>query len=181
MFSYLHRSRFPLILVVSTLVFLTAIILNITTFSFSQRSLKYLKSSSAYVKNLRTGVSYYGRSINGVEHYQNVFYAEDTAGSNRFASPVPYMPSPGTTVDATAAGALCPQGVGDAALPWISPTTNISENCLSLRIARPAGIDATSKLPVLVYIHGGTKILRFQHSIKVADASSRRIYDWECI
>ena len=111
--------------------------------------------SAPLVKDERTGVSYRGTSVKGVEHFQNIFYANDTSGSNRFAPPIPYTPSPGTTVDATTAGAWCPQGLGGPPLPFTSVVNNVSENCLSLRIARSAGTSFTAKLPVLVWIHGG--------------------------
>ena len=60
------------------------------------------------VTNPRTGVSYRGTIADGVEHFQNIFYAEDTSGLNRFAPPVPYTPPSGSIVDATASGAVCP-------------------------------------------------------------------------
>ncbi len=115
-----------------------------------------LNASSPLVRNTRTGVSYRGTISSGVEHFQNIFYAEDTSGSNRFASPVPYDPRPGTVVDATAAGACCPQGLGGPPLPFTSLITNVSEHCLSLRIAVSSGTKSSAKLPVLVWIHGGT-------------------------
>lgn len=121
-------------------------------------------ASIPYVRNARTQISYRGTSTNGIEHFQNIFYAEDTSGSNRFSPPVPYTPSPGTVVDATVAGAWCPQALGPTLLPFTSPVTNVSENCLSLRIARPSGTDASAKLPVLVWMHGGTK-LTFEENI----------------
>ncbi len=111
--------------------------------------------TAPYVTNSRTGVAYRGKVADGVEHFQSIFYAEDTSGPNRFAPPVPYDPPPGSIIDATASGAVCPQGVGPAPLPFASPVTNVSENCLSLRIARPVGVSASVKLPVMVYIHGG--------------------------
>lgn len=67
-------------------------------------------------------------------------------------------------MDATVAGAWCPQALGPTLLPFTSPVTNVSENCLSLRIARPSGTDASAKLPVLVWMHGGTK-LTFEENI----------------
>lgn len=140
---------------ISILVILTAMLLNSTSLSPLVLISNLLNVSTPYVRNARIGVSYRGKSTNGVEHFQNIFYAEDTSGSNRFALPVPYTPSPGTVVDATAAGAWCPQGLGGPPLPFTSSITNVSENCLSLRIARPSGIGSSAKLPVLVYIHGG--------------------------
>ncbi|KAL4927486.1 Alpha/Beta hydrolase protein [Aspergillus undulatus] len=94
-----------------------------------------------------------GRS-SAVEHFQNIFYAEEPTGPRRFAPPVPTNPEKGSVVDATKAGAWCPQGTGDI-LPFTSRVTNISENCLSLRIARPRGTKGDAKLPVVVYLHGG--------------------------
>lgn len=100
-------------------------------------------------------VRYVGkRAASGVEHFQNIFYAEDTSGQNRFAPPVPTWPAKGSFIDATLPGAWCPQGLGDV-LPFTSQVTNISENCLSLRIARPGGTRADAKLPIMVWLHGG--------------------------
>ncbi|KAL3478698.1 Alpha/Beta hydrolase protein [Aspergillus californicus] len=90
----------------------------------------------------------------GVEHFQNIFYAEEPTGQRRFAAPVPTRLVKGSIIDATRAGAWCPQGTGDI-LPFTSRVTNISENCLSLRIARLAGTQKDAKLPVVVWIHGG--------------------------
>lgn len=155
--SHLNPRQHPFLFAfISILVLLTAMLLHST--SLSPFILSLLSYSTPYVRNARTGVSYRGTSTNGVEHFQNIFYAEDTSGSNRFAPPVPCAPPPGTIVDATAAGAWCPQGLGGPPLPFTSSITNVSENCLSLRIARPSNIDSSAKLPVLVWIHGGMKI-----------------------
>ncbi|KAJ4423946.1 hypothetical protein N0V82_001374 [Gnomoniopsis sp. IMI 355080] len=100
-------------------------------------------------------VRYVGlRAASDVEHFQNIFYAEDTSGQNRFAPPVPTRPVKGSVIDATLPGAWCPQGTGDV-LPFTSRVTNVSENCLSLRIARPRGTQADANLPVMVWLHGG--------------------------
>ncbi|KAL6720892.1 hypothetical protein ACLMJK_002817 [Lecanora helva] len=147
------RWRQPLvILVVPVFCILIAILLRKAT---SPLAPPRLNGPSSFVINARTEVSYLGTSANCVDHFQNIFYAQDTSGSNRFSPPVPLTPPRGTVVDATTAGAWCPQGMGDAPLPWTSPVTNVSENCLSLRIARPFGVDSSSKLPVLVWLHGG--------------------------
>lgn len=99
-------------------------------------------------------IKYIGSYSPGVEHFQNIFYAENTAGNNRFRPPVPVKPARGSVIDATKSGAWCPQGTGDI-FPFTSRVTNISENCLSLRIARPAGTKPGAKLPVMVWLHGG--------------------------
>ncbi|KAE8382178.1 alpha/beta-hydrolase [Aspergillus bertholletiae] len=107
------------------------------TVSDSSRNIKYLGSYSL-----------------GVEHYQNIFYAEAPRGKRRFAPPIPFQYARGSVVDATRPGAWCPQGTGDV-LPFTSRVVNISENCLSLRIARPTGTRNDARLPVMVWIHGG--------------------------
>lgn len=113
-------------------------------------------SSSPTVLDEARDIRYIGSlSSAGIEHFQNIFYAEDTSGANRFAPPVPVRPAPGAVIDATRPGAWCPQATGDV-LPFTSRVTNISENCLSLRIARPRGTKAAARLPVMVWLHGGT-------------------------
>ncbi|RAL02596.1 alpha/beta-hydrolase [Aspergillus ibericus CBS 121593] len=98
-------------------------------------------------------IKYIGSLSNEVEHFQNIFYAEEPTGARRFAPPVPVRPPKGTVIDATHPGAWCPQGTGDI-LPFTSRVSNISENCLSLRIARPTGLK-DERLPVVVWLHGG--------------------------
>lgn len=112
-------------------------------------------SASLKVVDSVRDITYLGSlSPAGIEHFQSIFYAEEPTGQRRFAAPVPTRPAKGSVVDATRAGAWCPQGTGDI-LPFTSRVTNISENCLSLRIARPAGTQKDAKIPVAVWIHGG--------------------------
>ncbi|KAI9040016.1 alpha/beta-hydrolase [Aspergillus affinis] len=99
-------------------------------------------------------IKYLGIHSASIEHFHEIFYAENPVGEKRFAPPVPVKPSKGSIVDATRPGAWCPQGTGDI-LPFTSRVANISENCLSLRIARPSGVSKNAKLPVVVWIHGG--------------------------
>lgn len=114
-----------------------------------------IDSSTINFFDTERDIQYIGRrAASGVEHFQNIFYAEDTSGQNRFAPPIPTRPAKGSVIDATLPGAWCPQGLGDV-LPFTSQVTNISENCLSLRIARPGGTQADAKLPVMVWLHGG--------------------------
>ena len=159
MSSSLNPYRHPLAFtsIISFPIVLVAIILNHTWLpSLSSLPVPFLHDcATPVVTNPHTGVSYRGTAVNGVENFQSIFYAEDTSGLNRFAPPVPFTPPRGAVLDATAAGAWCPQGTGGPPLPFASPISNISENCLSLRIARPSGISASAELPVLVWIHGG--------------------------
>ncbi|KAI1120389.1 alpha/beta-hydrolase [Nemania abortiva] len=99
-------------------------------------------------------VSYRGVKKGDIEHFLNVKFAHDTSGIRRFAPPEPYTPPEGSQIDATEPGPACPQS--KAALPpFFDETPNTSEDCLNLRIARPAGTAATDKLPVVVWLHGG--------------------------
>ncbi|KAK4189739.1 putative lipase precursor [Podospora australis] len=102
----------------------------------------------------KTKVTYRGTTVGSVEHFQNIRFAHDTSGQRRFAPPEPYTPAEGTEVDATAPGAACPQSKA-AIPPFFVETPNISEDCLTLRISRPAGTTAKDKLPVVVHLHGG--------------------------
>ncbi|KAI4200740.1 MAG: hypothetical protein LQ350_003757 [Teloschistes chrysophthalmus] len=113
-------------------------------------SLDHLYLSEPVVNDPNHGILYRGSSIKGVEHFHNIFYAQDTSGSNLFRLPVPFRPSHGSVIDATAPGAWCPQGVGAPPSPFASPITNVSENCLSLRIARSRKTRAGAKLPVVL-------------------------------
>ncbi|KAJ6014578.1 carboxylesterase [Penicillium herquei] len=103
-------------------------------------------------------ITYIGSVLGDVEHFQNIFYGEEPTGPRRFAPPVPVNPPKGSLIDATKPGAWCPQGTGDI-LPFTSRVTNISENCLSLRIARSRSSTSDQKLPVVVYLHGGGHVL----------------------
>ncbi|KAF2015243.1 putative lipase [Aaosphaeria arxii CBS 175.79] len=104
-------------------------------------------------------IKYLGIERNGVEVFLNIPYGQDTGGENRFKPPRPFVPEPGSIFNATAAGPACPQSLGQ----WFPPVTlnnitEISENCLSLNIARPKPSDRNGckPLPVMVWIHGGS-------------------------
>ena len=62
-------------------------------------------ASFAEVVDTSNQITYKGVVKGSFEHFQNVFYGEDTSGKNRFAPPKPYLASPGSVVDATAPGA----------------------------------------------------------------------------
>lgn len=106
------------------------------------------------VRDTSSDITYVGTLSKGVEQYLGIPYAQDTSGTNRFAPPKPLLNKPGSIVKATKSGPWCPQGTGSL-LPFTSYIDNISEDCLSLGITRPLGTKSDSKLPVLVWIHGG--------------------------
>ncbi|KAI9697731.1 MAG: hypothetical protein M1820_007718 [Bogoriella megaspora] len=115
-----------------------------------------IATAEPFVTVEQHGVSYRGIITGSVEHFKNIKFAHDTSGHRRFAPPEPFLPEVDTIVDATSPGAACPQ-IKDALPPFFSATERISEDCLNLYIARPAGseLSSRSKLPVLVWIHGG--------------------------
>lgn len=99
-------------------------------------------------------VSYRGVARDLVEDFHNIKFAYDTSGPRRFAPPEPYNPPDGTEIDGTSPGPACPQFQA-AVPPFFDETPNISEDCLHLRITRPAGTTANDRLPVVVHLVGG--------------------------
>ena len=103
-----------------------------------------------------TKVTFQGNYSNDVESFYNIRFGRDTSGANRFAHPIPFTYPPGSVVDASVYGAACPQQrVPVQGFNIFQNVTNISEDCLTLRIDRPANTTATDKLPVMVWIYGG--------------------------
>lgn len=103
-------------------------------------------------------VTYKGLYRNGIEAFLNIPYGQDTGGEHRFKPPRPYTFQPGSEVVAQSYGPSCPQPLGDelGAPLVLGNVTDTSEDCLNLNIARPQGTVAGDKLPVMVWIHGGS-------------------------
>ncbi|KAH6633944.1 Alpha/Beta hydrolase protein [Chaetomium sp. MPI-SDFR-AT-0129] len=103
-----------------------------------------------------TNIAYRGTttSADSIEHFLNIRFAHDTSGPRRFAPPELYTPPSNSVIDATVPGPACPQSKPGLP-PFFVDTPNISEDCLNLRISRPAGTTPSDKLPVVVHIHGG--------------------------
>ena len=107
------------------------------------------------VHNEDKDITYHGVSDDNVDQFLGIAFAEDTGGNNRFAPPKPFIPMRGSVVDATKPGPACPQPT-EAIVPFMSNVTHQSENCLNLRITRPAELNLNENpLPVMVYIYGG--------------------------
>ncbi|KAH7021436.1 Alpha/Beta hydrolase protein [Microdochium trichocladiopsis] len=107
--------------------------------------------------NQALDVTYHGLERNGIELFLNIPYGLDTGGEHRFKPPRPAVPLPGSTVEATNYGPSCPQSLGTSSPPLAQGNiTQVSEDCLNLNVARPKGTTAKDKLPVLVWIHGGS-------------------------
>lgn len=105
------------------------------------------------------GLTYVGSERNGVELFQGIPYAHDTSGENRFKPPRLYTPAPDSVIRATKPGPACPQPLGVLFPPLgLGNITDVSENCLSLNVARPKPHGEYRKLPVMVWIHGKRKL-----------------------
>lgn len=108
------------------------------------------------VTDSRTNVTYHGQSRNGIDVFLGIKYAQDTSGQNRFKPPRRYTPPAGSSVDATSYGLACPQPFNASYVPLaLEVVTQVSEDCLSLNIARPNSTVAGAGLPVMAFIHGG--------------------------
>ncbi len=89
-----------------------------------------------------------GTTVGAVNEWLGIPYAAPPVGRLRWYPPQP--PAPFTsTYQATQFGSSCPQGVSQFGRP------STDEDCLYLNIYVPAGATAASRLPVMVWIHGG--------------------------
>ncbi|KAK7436253.1 hypothetical protein VKT23_019217 [Stygiomarasmius scandens] len=99
-------------------------------------------------------ITYIGtNTVPGVEKFLNIPYGKDTSRQRRFTSPEPtYLPA-GTVYNATIPGPVCPQITGGSFAFFSNlSNSNMSEDCLRLKVARPAGLNDGEKLPVMVWI-----------------------------
>lgn len=93
-----------------------------------------------------------GAVASGVASYKGIPYGDSTAGRNRFLPPQPVEPWPGVR-DALELGSQCPQVNLDYPV-WLDPSEE-AEDCLVLNVWTPDHASSTSKLPVMVWLHGG--------------------------
>ncbi|KAI1781252.1 sterol esterase [Hypoxylon cercidicola] len=122
-----------------------------------------------------------GSVLNGVENFGGIPFAEAPEGNLRLKPPQRLSSSLGT-FDATGIGPSCPQLFfatdGDLVTsvlgnllntPFFQTVTDQKEDCLTMRVQRPAGTTPDAKLPVLFWIFGGAFELG---SPQMYDASS---------
>ncbi|KAJ7662161.1 extracellular triacylglycerol lipase precursor [Mycena polygramma] len=84
---------------------------------------------------------------------QGIPYAEAPVGKLRFARPVPkFSLGDLSTYDATQFGKSCPQPPS----PFTPVDLPTSEDCLTLNVFRPAGLNPDSAVPVMAWIFGGS-------------------------
>ncbi|KAL7619528.1 hypothetical protein AAE478_010068 [Parahypoxylon ruwenzoriense] len=103
-------------------------------------------------------VTYIGTDTGGVESFLNIRFGQDTGGERRFRPPLPFSYPNGAIVNATESGAACPQTIGNPLPQFIGVyenVTDISEDCLTVRVTRPLRTSPSARLPVMVYIYGG--------------------------
>jgi carboxylesterase type B len=78
-------------------------------------------------------------------------FAQDTGGQNRFLVPQSLNSTWNSTRLAQQYGHACPDNRPDQDAMY-----GMSEDCLNINIVRPAGLSPGAKLPVLLWIHGGS-------------------------
>jgi para-nitrobenzyl esterase len=91
----------------------------------------------------------HGATAGPVASFKNIPFAAPPVGDLRWRPP--QAPAAWTGVrDATAYGPMCMQ------MRQVTPDVKQSEDCLTLNVWTPAGFKPGGKLPVMVFIHGGS-------------------------
>ena len=101
-----------------------------------------------------------GDATGGVASFKGVPYVAAPVGDLRWAPPAPAKAWTGER-SATAYGAICPQRINADGSPNEGGASGAtSEDCLFLNVWAPArAVGASSKTPVMVWIHGGANVL----------------------
>ncbi|OBZ71124.1 Lipase 2 [Grifola frondosa] len=88
-----------------------------------------------------------GRGVQ--EFFGGIRFAEPPVGSLRFAPPVPKYNLDVPVFNATEYSLLCPQST-----PFGGPPSAMSEDCLTVNVVRPKGVQEDASLPVMVWMYG---------------------------
>jgi len=99
-----------------------------------------------------TGGTVLGRSVNGVDVFRGIPFAQPPCGSARFAPPLALQPWEGV-LDAGRFGPVAPQNPSMLEQMLGGDEATWSEDCLHLNVFTPACDDGAR--PVMVWIHGG--------------------------
>jgi len=95
------------------------------------------------------GGTLHGATAGTVTSFKNIPFAAPPLGDLRWRPPQPPSPWAGVR-DATAYGPTCMQ------MRLMTPDVHQSEDCLQLNVWTPANFKPGAKIPVMVFIHGGS-------------------------
>ncbi|KAH8688764.1 putative extracellular lipase [Talaromyces proteolyticus] len=108
-----------------------------------------------------------GKSNGTIDTFNGIPFAHPPTDTDRFKPPRPIETSLGLIM-ATNAPTSCPNFIANIKggfpadilgiivnNPLIQNVTNMGEDCLTINVIRPAGIDISAKLPVVFWIYGG--------------------------
>ena len=84
----------------------------------------------------------------------SIRYATPPTGGLRWQMPL-IPKTDRTVVDATSYGNICPQIPRPSQVGNWKPGPEESEDCLTINVWSPSGINGKKPLPVMVWIHGG--------------------------
>lgn len=93
-----------------------------------------------------------GILANGVESFKGIPFAAPPVGKLRWRAPQPAAPWQGVKA-ADKFGFICPQLPRPAGFGPEVKLSDMSEDCLTINVYRPAGV--RGKIPVIVWIYGG--------------------------
>ncbi len=145
----IHHARMIVIGVATAAVALTLVLSAAAAPLAASQSVSTSCSPGTKVETTRGPIC--GRTANGVTTYASVPYAAPPVGNLRWKSPRQHRPWT-KTLQATTEPAKCPSpGVP----PSSAPASGTSEDCLYLKIQRPADAKPGERLPVMYEIHGG--------------------------
>ncbi|MDB5462698.1 MAG: carboxylesterase [Phenylobacterium sp.] len=113
----------------------------------------------------------HGHVSGAVASFKAIPFAAPPVGELRWRPPQAPKGWTGTR-DATAFGPMCMQ------MRQVAPDVKQSEDCLTLNVWTPANFKRGAKLPVMVWIHGGSFTGRAPTSSMTGPTSPRKAWCW---